>query len=102
MAADDDVIHLADMAAPPWRASANEQVATDPAGFEACEQFVKAFVSRGTGSIFQQTYTASRRWGKILRAKFTTESGGSSMLLTCWIGADGHASVVVKVDDGEP
>jgi hypothetical protein len=101
MVAEDDVIYLADMAAPPWTASANEQTASDHAGFDDCEQLVKR-LAPSVGSITQQTYTTSLRWGKILRTRIASDAGGSPMLVTCWIAADGHGSVVVKVDDGEP
>ena len=101
MAAEDDVIHLSDMAAPPWRASSNEQVAADHAGFELCEQVMKAVVPP-TASISQRTYTTRKRWGNILRSKVAFHSGGSPMLYTCWVAPDGRASVVTKVDDGEP
>lgn len=101
MAAEDDVTHLATMAAPPWRASANEEVAADHAGFEACEEVAK-LMAAGIGSVTRRTYTTSQRWGKILRTEIASNAGGSPTLVTCWIGADGQASVVVKIDDGEP
>jgi len=101
MAAEDDVIHLATMAAPPWRPSAHEQAAADHASFEACEKVVQLLVRRN-GRIAHRTYTTSRRWGDILRVKVISDGEGSPTLVTCWTGADGHASVVVKVDDGAP
>jgi hypothetical protein len=101
MAAEDDVAHFADLAAPPWSASANEQVAADITGFDACEQIVKPIALR-VGSISARTYTTSHRWGKILRVRIATDSGGSDMLATCWVGEDGKSFIVVKVDDGEP
>jgi hypothetical protein len=101
MAADSDEIHLGPLTAPPWTASANEQVTSDHAGFDPCEQFVKLLASRGGSKVTAETYTTSPRWGKILRAKITF-GGGGPMVATCWIGADGHASIVMKNDDGEP
>lgn len=101
MAGKDDVIHLADMAAPPWSASANELVTSDRAGLEPCEQLVERLAAR-IGDVSQRTYTTSPRWRKIQRARITPESGGAQTLVTCWADADGRASVVVKIDDGEP
>lgn len=101
MAAEDDVIYLADMAAPPWTASANEQTTSDHAGFGHCEQIAKLIASP-IGSITRQTYTTSQRWGKILGARIASDDGGAPALVTCWIAADGRASVVAKMDDGEP
>lgn len=103
MPAEDDVIHLATMAAPPWTVTAREQVTSDHAGFEVCEQLVKTLISRSVGeAVAAQTYTTSPRWGKVLRAKIAYDGGGAPGLVTCWIGADGRASVVFKIDDGEP
>ena len=93
--------HLADMVAPPWNASAKEQ-ATARTGFDPCEQLVKRLASRGGAKLAEEAYTTSHRWGKILRARITDDYGGSATLATCWIDADGHASIVVKIDDGEP
>jgi hypothetical protein len=58
------------------------------------------FVAEGKGG---GRYRTSQRWDKILRAKITSDDArGSPMLVTCWVGADGRASIVVKIDDGEP
>jgi hypothetical protein len=102
MAAGDDVIHLADMAAPPWTASANERASSNHAGFDHCEQLVKILASRIVGKVAGETYTTSQRWDKILRAKINPDAGGSPMLVTCWVDARGRASIVVKIDDGKP
>ena len=101
MAAEDDVIHLATMAAPPWTATANERATSDHTGVDPCEKLVKVLASRGVSKLAGETYTTSQRWGKILRAKITFDAGGSPLLATCWVGADGHASIVVEVDGGE-
>jgi hypothetical protein len=102
MADESDETHLADMVAPPWIASAKEQTTADRTGFDPCEQVVKALTSRGGAKLAEEAYTTSHRWGKILRAKITDDSGGAATLATCWIDASGRASIVVKIDDGEP
>jgi hypothetical protein len=101
MTGGNDVIYLADMAAPPWSASANEQATSDHAGFEPCEEIVQPIASR-IGNISARTYTTSHRWGKILRVRIASNSLGSDMLATCWSGVDGKSFIVVKVDDGKP
>lgn len=102
MAGEDDVIHLATMAAPPWSASAHEQITSDRTGFEPCEQILKTFGSPGGYKVLAETCTTSPRWGKILRARFMSDGAVAATLVTCWVGADGRGSVVVKIDDGEP
>jgi hypothetical protein len=104
MADESDEIHLADMAAPPWTPSANEQITRDHAGFDPCEQLVTMLAPRGVSKVAGATYTISRRWGKILRAKILSGSGdvSTTTLVTCWIDPNGHAWIVVKMDDGKP
>jgi hypothetical protein len=97
-----DEIHLADLAAPPWKASANEQTTADRTGFDPCEQIVRVLTSRGYNKVAAEAYTTSPRWGKVLRAKIAYDAGGAPMLATCWINANGRAWIVVKIDDGEP
>ena len=101
MADESDEIHLAGMVAPPWNASAKEQITADRTGFETCEQVVKAFASRGGAKVADEVRTTSHRWGKVLRARLTYETVGAPTLVTCWLGVDGRASITVKIDDGE-
>ncbi len=102
MTDESDETHLADMVAPPWKASAKEQTTADRTGFDPCEQVVKRLASRGGAKLAEEAYTTSHRWGKILRARLTYETVGAPTLVTCWLGVDGRASIVVKIDDGEP
>ena len=90
------------MVAPPWNASAKEQSHRRPHRLRPLRTACETPRLTRRRKLAEEAYTTSHRWGKILRARITDDSGGRRLLATCWIDADGHASIVVKIDDGEP
>jgi hypothetical protein len=87
---------------PPWSPAVEETVALDHSAFRNCEDVLRAVVSRGDGNISNETYTLSKQWGKILRAKVTSTFRGAptSSLVMCWSASDPGVEIWIKVDDG--
>ena len=89
---------------PPWNATPDETRVSDPTEFNACKQAIEAFASRAEGKISERTYSVSKQWGRVLRAKVGFSRGGSAVmtLVTCWTGAGPGVQMAVEVDGCGP
>ena len=88
---------------PPSSPSQDEKVVLDRSAFRDCKEAVQAFASRHGGKMENETYTVSKEWGKVLRAKITSMFQGSPVasLVICWSGAGPKLRIVVMpYDDG--
>jgi len=53
----------------PSRPTADEQAVSDHAGFQDCETVMAIFADRAGAGLEDRTYTVSKHWGKVLRAR---------------------------------
>lgn len=83
---------------PPWNAASGETSAVNPLEFNACQQVINAFSDKLNGKICEHSYSLSRRWGKIVRAKIAHEDGQSTgtMSVICW--SNPRVQIAVMVD----
>jgi hypothetical protein len=86
---------------PPWKAAADEASVTDNATFIRCDQAINAFASQGNGKILGQTYSISKKWGRVVRARVGFSHAGSTgaALVTCWSGAGPGVQMAVEIED---
>jgi hypothetical protein len=71
---------------PPWKRAQDETIPLSSAGFRNYDKFVEAYSLTIHGSLTQKSYSLSKEWGRILRAKIAFEFASSpgTALLTCW------------------
>jgi hypothetical protein len=91
-------IAMDDLGLAPSKPGPDEVVVTDHAGFDECETTIALLADQGAYQVKRRTYTVSRRWGRVLRARMV-KAGESSLgapILTCWTGSG--AGVQVSFD----
>jgi hypothetical protein len=73
-------------AAPPWTPEPDETVSSSPDGFNECRKVIGDFASGNNGKILNVTYSCSKQWGKIVRAKIAFAPSGetATTFFTCW------------------
>jgi hypothetical protein len=79
----------------PSKPDPDEQVATDHSGFDKCEAAMALLTDRPGTRIANRTYTISKRWGKVLRARAITIDEGASVapVVVCWTGSGPGAHI---------
>jgi len=89
--------------APSWSPTADEKAVLDRSIFHHCEITLNAYAERINGKISNETYTLSKEWGKILRAKVAWNLRGRSAtsLVTCWSASEPGVEIFIKIDDGK-
>jgi hypothetical protein len=85
---------------PPWTVAPGETVSSDPAGFDACLTVISALAERVNGKVTEQSYSMSKQWGKIVRAKIAYEHKGSGggFLVICWSETGSDVKIALQVD----
>ncbi len=80
---------LNDLPFAPSRPTEDEQAAADHSGFQDCEAVMAMYADRSGDRMADRTYTVSKQWGKVLRAKaiMTRHGRSSTALVTCWTGS---------------
>jgi hypothetical protein len=80
-----------DFSFPPWTPGPGETSAVAGKAFADCESVLADWAGPAHAEVEARTYTTSRAWGDILRAKVGISEGGDTSvhLFTCWTG-DGH------------
>jgi hypothetical protein len=89
---------------PPLSAAPDEQSVSDHAGFDQCEAALQTFAAKANAELTDRTYSVSKEWGRILRAKVRMGGAGSSMapLLICWTAPGPGVQMMVEVPGCPP
>ena len=76
----------ADMGLAPSKPGEDERIVADHWGFHECEAVTALFAIMTGGRLTGRTYTISKRWGRVLRARMHMPGEGSTPapILTCW------------------
>jgi hypothetical protein len=89
---------------PQWPTTADERVASNHDEFEECEAAMQILASKMHSTTVDKTYSTSKQWGQILRARVLTKDGGLSgaLRLTCWKGSGASVQMFVEVEGCGP
>ena len=95
-----EVKAMDDLSAPPWDVANDETIVADSSIFSQCDDVLKTFVSQAKGLIKSRTYSISKQWGSVLRAKAELPFAGvtTTTLITCWSKSGSGVEIVVKVE----
>ncbi len=94
---------MVDLGQPPWAVAADESRRPGGVEFAPCENVVAQLVAKMGAKLGQATYTASGRWGLVLRTTLLMSGGGSSEpRVTCWGQPGGKVNIVVDFSGLEP
>ena len=87
---------------PPWSPALDERAASDLGPFRNCEGVLADFAAHANGRMIQETYTTSKQFGRVIRARIAFPSRGShaTIFVVCWSESDGSVQMAVKTDDG--
>jgi len=87
---------------PPWEAAGDETPAQKSEAFSVADRVVESFATKANGRIIERTYSISKQWGRLLRAKIAFEYKGrpSTYLVACWYVSDSEVAIVTKQENG--
>ena len=103
--AEGEVAEIDPYPCPPWRPAADEMISSNAVEFGACLDAVGAFASKTGGQIVDESFSFSKQWGKIVRAKVVTperDSRPTACRVICWEDAEPGVNIYLEldIDDG--
>jgi hypothetical protein len=93
-----------DYSCPPWSAGSDETAAADPTEFSACRAAITTLAAALNGTLTGLTYSQSKQWGKVVRAKIAYQHAGleGTFLVTSWSEPGSNVQTAVKVEGCGP